>query len=102
MTKFFDAMDDWFGHHSLASWALTAVLIALVMWLDWMTKTTTAMLLLAIPGIYIMGRKGGMVRVVKFGLCMALAIFVLASVANQIPCNDFGRGFWLFYGVTCQ
>lgn len=102
MTRFFDAMDGWFDRHSIASWGLTAALIALVMWLDWMTKTTTAMLLLAVPGIYMMGRTGGAAQIVKFILCMWIVVFVLASVVNQIPCNDFGKGFRAFYGVKCD
>jgi len=88
MTKFFDAMDGWFVRHSIAAWGLTATLIALVMWLDWMTKTTTAMFLLAAPGIYMMGRSGGAAQIVKFCLCIGIVAFVLAMVVNQIPCSS--------------
>lgn len=95
-------MDGWFDRHSIAAWGLTAALIALVMWLDWMTKTTAAMLLLAIPGFYMMGRKGGAVQIVKFVVCIALFAFVLATAVNQIPCNGFGQGFRAFYGVKCD
>ena len=102
MTKFFDAVDNWFDGHSIIAWVLTAALIVVVMALDYATKTTTAMLLLAVPGIYMMGRKGGAAQIVKFALCVGIVLFILASVASQIPCNDFGKGFHVVFGTTCH
>ena len=104
MTKFFDAVDSFFETYlsGLLGWVATAALVIVVMILDYTTHSTTAMLLLAVPGIYMMGRSGGVVQIVKFGLCTVLVIFVLAMAVNQIPCNDFGKGFLMFYGMKCN
>jgi hypothetical protein len=102
MLKFFDAMDDWFDRHSVLAWALTFAFIALVMWLNWMTKTTTAMLLLAVPGIYMMGRSGGVMQIIRFCVCMGLFIIILALALNQTPCGGWGEGLRMFYNIRCE
>lgn len=104
MIKYFDAVDSFFDRYlsGVWGWVLTLIAIIVVIILERVTKSSTPMLLLAVPGLYMMGRSGGVVLLVKFGLCMAIVLLILAMAANQIPCGDgFWQGFRLFLGVQC-
>lgn len=86
MTKFFDAMDSFFDRYfsGVWGWVLVLALGVVVVFLERATESSTPMILLAVPGFYMVGRSSGIYGLVKFCLGMMLVIFAIAAAINQV------------------
>lgn len=97
-----NALDKFCEMEGWPGWLLTFGVIAVVVVLMRMTGSDLPMLILSVPGLYIIAAKQGARGLIKFAIGMAMIVALFAVIfAVGVPCDGWGAGLSLFYRVQC-